>query len=47
MDDPAASVTIAKKSSGSVLLAPTMKIRGGKIGIIQDPHGAIIAIQKK
>ncbi|MDG1398549.1 MAG: VOC family protein [Polaribacter sp.] len=47
MDDPAASVTMAKKASGSVLLAPSMKIREGKIGIIQDPHGAIIAIQKK
>jgi hypothetical protein len=47
MDDPAASVTMAEKASGSVIFAPSMKIREGKIGIIQDPHGAIIAIQKK
>jgi hypothetical protein len=47
MDDPAASVTMAEKASGLVIFAPSMKIREGKIGIIQDPHGAIIAIQKK
>jgi predicted enzyme related to lactoylglutathione lyase len=38
---------MAEKASGSVIFAPSMKIREGKIGIIQDPHGAIIAIQKK
>ena len=46
MNDPVSVVNTAKGSSGSVLLTPTSKIRDGKIGIIQDPHGAIIAIQK-
>lgn len=47
INDPASMVTEVKKNSGSIILAPSMKFRDGKIGIVQDPHGAIFAIQKK
>jgi predicted enzyme related to lactoylglutathione lyase len=47
MGDLESIVSKVKQASGSVILAPNMKVREGKISIIQDPHGAIIAIQKQ
>ena len=34
-----------KNSKAAILLTPTEEVRKGNVGIIQDPHGAIIAIQ--
>ena len=34
-----------KNTNADILLAPTAEVRQGNVGIIQDPHGAIIAIQ--
>ncbi len=47
INDPSKIISKVEGSSGSILLAPSTEFREGKIGIIEDPHGAIIAIQKK
>ena len=43
---PAAIVTATKQAGGDVILAPTDTIRNGKLTLIQDPHGALIAAQQ-
>lgn len=34
-----------KNTKADIIVAPSQEIRNGDVGIIQDPHGAIIAIQ--
>lgn len=46
VNDPATIITAAKQAGGSVILAPNKNIRNGSVGIIQDPYGAIIAVQQ-
>lgn len=41
----AAIVTATQQSGGTVILSPTSTIRNGSLAIIQDPHGALVAIQ--
>ena len=38
--------TKIKNTKAEVIVAPSKEIRNGTLGIMQDPHGAIIAIQK-
>ncbi len=47
LNTPANILTPAKKSGGSILLAPNKEVRDGKVAIIQDPNGAIICVQSK
>ncbi|PQB05862.1 VOC family protein [Aureitalea marina] len=44
---PSAMVTTTKQAGGDVILSPTDTIRNGKLGIIQDPHGALVAVQQE
>jgi len=46
VNNPATIITATKQAGGSVLLAPNKNIKNGRVGIIQDPYGAIIAIQQ-
>ena len=46
VNSPAAIVTATKEAGGEVILSPTPSIRNGKLAIIQDPHGALIAVQQ-
>jgi hypothetical protein len=34
-----------KNTKADIIVAPSPEIRNGDVGIIQDPHGALIAIQ--
>jgi hypothetical protein len=34
-----------KNTKADIIVAPSQEIRNGDVGIIQDPHGALIAIQ--
>ena len=46
VSSPAAVVTATEQAGGDVILTPTDTIRNGKLAIIQDPHGALIAAQQ-
>ena len=43
---PSAIIEATKRARGSVILSPNKRIRSGALGIIQDPYGAIIAVQQ-
>ena len=44
--DPAVSAAKAEALGGKVLLAPSAELREGSMALIQDPGGAILALQK-
>ena len=44
--DVQATVRQAETLGGGVLIAPTPKIRDGRVALIQDPTGAVVAIQE-
>lgn len=44
--DPADAVARAESLGGKVLLAPSGDLREGSMALIQDPDGAILALQK-
>jgi hypothetical protein len=46
VSDPAAMVTKAKTLGARVILAPSSTVRNGTLGVILDPTGAAIALQK-
>lgn len=46
VSDPAAMVKKAESLGARVLLAPSSNVRNGTLGIILDPTGAAIALQK-
>lgn len=45
--DPTAVVSRAEAAGAYVVLQPTAEVRDGKVGVIQDPQGALICIQNK
>jgi len=46
VSDPAAMAAKTQALGGTVLLAPSAELRDGSIALIQDPGGAILALQK-
>lgn len=46
VDDPAASVEKARMLGATVILEPRMDVRNGSVGVIADPSGAAVALQK-
>ncbi len=44
--DPAATAARVEALGGKVLIAPTPRVREGSMALIQDPGGAILALQK-
>lgn len=46
VSDLTALFTKIKNTKAEVIVAPSKETRNGSLGIMQDPHGAIIAIQK-
>jgi predicted enzyme related to lactoylglutathione lyase len=46
VDNPAETAEKVKSLGGQVLIAPSKEIRGGSVALIQDPAGAVLAIQK-
>lgn len=45
-DDPAAVVARVESLGGKVLLEPRADVRGGSVGLIADPSGGVLAVQK-
>lgn len=46
VDDPVAVVARVEGLGGKVWMAPDPDVRGATVGVIQDPSGAVLAIQK-
>ena len=46
VEDPAAVVSKAKSLGGTVIVAPAENIRKGSVGLIADPTGGVVAVQK-
>ena len=46
VSDPAPLVARAQSLGGTVLLAPRQDVRRGSLGVVIDPSGAMVALQK-
>jgi len=46
VEDPVAVVARVESLGGKVWMAPDPEVRGATVGVIQDPAGAVLAIQK-
>lgn len=46
VDDPAAVAARVEGLGGKVLIAPADTVRAGSVALIQDPSGAVLAVQK-
>lgn len=46
-DTPAEVIASAKDAGAFVVLEPSAEVRGGKVGIFQDPLGAMVCVQKQ
>ena len=44
--DPAAVVKKAEALGGEVIVSPSANIRNGSVGLIADPTGGVVAVQK-
>lgn len=45
--NPAVITSKAQAAGAFVVLEPTPEVRGGKVGVFQDPEGALICVQNK
>lgn len=45
-DDPGAVISAAEASGAFIILPPRAEVRQGKVGIFQDPQGAVVCVQQ-
>lgn len=45
--DPSGTVGKAEEAGAFVVLQPSPEVRDGKVGVIQDPQGALLCVQNK
>ena len=46
VDDPARAAAQVEALGGKVILAPSAELREGSMALVQDPEGAVLALQK-